>query len=972
MGNSSSQIDQEPEQRGGPQVAKSWNAGNNEDADAASTAGSNRSSGTNNTTASRALARDLERSVMESSQGFRHKEPPKKRQKRKRAQSRTNADDQALEDGSIIKLTKDIASEQDLTEAGNKRKRGSAQSRQRAADKDTETRLIRATTAQTKTDGSRPNGNAEEGSDEDGSSRRSSVGHETTRKHLVRDLRRWKKTVLVNSGKAKWAPRINGTKWEVEKLPEAQWVDRELTTVEKEVLEKLKAKVKDAKARLVEFDRGANEVPAGKGPDKGASEIEVEGESRVLQATSEEVKRQIGPRKQADASMQHDEVETPSRQERKGQKKAQRKMKKNGELKTEDLEETVAPMDLDPPEPEPAYGRRSQKQRKLSPSQTMTSSPPLPTTNTAVPPLHSVAGKHKTELVKSWLNSQDLLEEMEEGSAHEIPARSKSSAKRGRASNHQVNDNDDYQTASGDDGNANTADSEDELPTLRPAAVNSFKDQRSKNSGHSKVSQKEAPSCRPPAALAQRSAGPFTKEEKSVVDGIFDQVLRNEGIDEAALKRKICAWGSVGTFKDEVEAALPLRNKTSIRKFCQRRYHMLARGPWTAEEDEDLRNAQLNYPDQWSKHKDLVGRTAADCKDRWTLHLQYCKTTGAWTQDEEAALIVAVERAIDTIKNDSATKPAVAADSTAIENALSWKLIAKDLDNTRTNRQCREKWNNLKLREARGEVKPGGRSLPHDRVEMTARKKAAKHVVRRFELGDFYDILCEIHTSFPDTSSRFYNEENTIWSTISLKNPASRFNLAWNSGHIRRTALNHAVQEWNIDSKKVRRRLEKSETPQAKAKVLAELLEKSYAGRTHSMARNFMPELVGKTKEEILQCKSDKKRAFADKMRAKQDSASAGQKASRYRSKEFVNDETDEEGEEEEEADQEDSDVNPATLAADEGDEAEEESDISRNEEEQSAYQRRLDAQINGREVGAERAGESREIPSSIGWRAAL
>lgn len=894
-----------------------------EEDDAASVASSHRTSGTNHTSASRALARDLEQSVMKSSQANRAGEPPKKRRKRKSA--RMEEAPEAPSEDAAVSPPQGITSHSDLNQ-----------------------------------DIDMPSDDQATGENDDG------AAQNDTRKHLAREVRRMKKTVLVNSGKAKWAPRINGVKWEVEKLPPSQWPNRKLNTTEKATLARCKAKLKDAKQRLKDFDRDAARNGVGEDAEDvvdavSEDELAAAGVYVPVRAAKAAVNEQrVTKENPQDESEQHVAAEPLSRKERKRRRKAQREsnLALDADVQMADVKPTNAPQP--PLEREPQQAIPPHKKRKRHEPQTMTSSPPQgPAAVVKRPAPRSVGGKHKTELVKTWLSSQGPQDDMESASGRDGSEVPEPSQKRRRVSKHQQENDDEFQADSQGEEDLQAADSDDDLPTVRPTAVRPVKQKQPKKSTRAgKLKQQETPDSsqvdptRPTSAM---SAGPFTADEKSLADSIFSRVLRSEGIDEATLKHQICNWRSAGAFKEEIEAAMPNREKPSIRRFCQRRYHMHERGPWTAEQDEDLRNAQANYPDQWTKLQDLVGRTAQDCKDRWTKHLQFNKKTGPWSRDEEDGLIAAVEHAINTIKNDKSTNPELATDRAALEDAVSWRGIATALGNTRNDKQCREKWAKLKLRENKASAdisRQPSRTRAEDEPPVYKKINAAKRKVRSFEIGDFYDIFVEIHTSFDDTHQRYHGEENIIWSIVSQKNRGSRFSLSSKGGMLRRVALEHALQEWKIDSKKVRRKLEKSETLPAKAKVLAKLLEKSYAGRLNSMSRTFLPEMIGKSEDEILRFKADKKKSRAARTKTKKP---------KVQSKEFVDEIDDEEEVDEAAADDDDDDVIPTTPAF--NDDEEDVSDDGRSEDDQSVCQRRLDAQLNGRQDDQE-AEEETDLPA--------
>ncbi|SMQ51883.1 unnamed protein product [Zymoseptoria tritici ST99CH_3D7] len=384
------------------------------------------------------------------------------------------------------------------------------------------------------------------------------------------------------------------------------------------------------------------------------------------------------------------------------------------------------------------------------------------------------------------------------------------------------------------------------------------------------------------------SAGPFTAAEKAIADRVFNEVLRREHLSDAELRLKVKDWRNVGAFRVELEAALPSRPKASIRKFCQRKYHMNERGPWTAEQDEALRNAYANYPGEWTKLSDLVDRHPGDCKDRWTLHLQYGdkRETGPWSKDEEQKLMLAVKECISTIKK---TSPDRANDREYLESMISWKVVSEKLGLARSTKTCREKFEKMKKRREQAKARQAD-----EKKEFSKKYAAGVKAVEKFEIGDFYDVFTEIHESFEDVDKEYHNQINVVYSVTAMKNPASRFNLTARSKAIRRVALETALKDWKIDSKKFKRRLDQAETPPAQAKVLARWIEKQYKGRLHAMARTYMTDYIGKDVYEIINMKKERKWKYRKDL-AKRAKTKGGQAKSKILSKELVEDSSDDE-----------------------------------------------------------------------------
>ena len=83
---------------------------------------------------------------------------------------------------------------------------------------------------------------------------------------------------------------------------------------------------------------------------------------------------------------------------------------------------------------------------------------------------------------------------------------------------------------------------------------------------------------------------------------------------------------------------------------CQSRYTRtldprLRRGPWTPDEDEQLKRAAAVFGHAWIEVATFVeGRNNEQCRDRFQEYLNPTVARGKWTPTEDAALLSAVER----------------------------------------------------------------------------------------------------------------------------------------------------------------------------------------------------------------------------------------------------------------------------------------------------------------------------------------
>lgn len=376
--------------------------------------------------------------------------------------------------------------------------------------------------------------------------------------------------------------------------------------------------------------------------------------------------------------------------------------------------------------------------------------------------------------------------------------------------------------------------------------------------------------------------GAFTIEEKETADRIFDEIVREGKITDRQLCSRIENWKSCGTFKEDMYIAFPHRTKDAIRKFCQRRFHNFNRGAWTEEQDEALRSAYSRHPGAWVKISEYVERNAGDCKDRWNHHLQQRhQVTGPWSVKEENDLLSAVEECIDVIKRENRADTALQRDRERLEALISWRIVAEKLSGKRSLKRCREKYALLKARKAKDDnamagigrsstartnqysSSSGHRDRSPDRE--SEKYKVAKRVLEgSFEVGDFYDVLVEIHTAFPDHSEQFHDAGNVLWAQVGTKAIGSRFSLFHSPGALRRAAFDKAVEEWPASDAKMKKRIDKADTVPAKAFLLCKWMEKKHEGRVHELKRTFEADWIGR-EVEIVELKKEMKREAINK-----------------------------------------------------------------------------------------------------------
>ena len=326
-------------------------------------------------------------------------------------------------------------------------------------------------------------------------------------------------------------------------------------------------------------------------------------------------------------------------------------------------------------------------------------------------------------------------------------------------------------------------------------------------------------------------SGSFTDAEKATADAVFDYICQNNGLSAAQLKRQIADWKTAVDFKDEILTALPRRDKTAVRKFCQRRYTQDEKGPWTAEQDEALSQSYTKHPNEWAEIAKNVGRSGQDCRDRWRNHLRYGgqKETGPWSHEEEQKLVAAVKECVEMVEGQALMQhdTELATDRARMEKMVNWDTVADKMEGKRGMKRCREKWQILKRRavaektvEQPAVEQPAAEAQPNPEPQPahdghSKKQRVAERKLKQFQYGDYYDVLTEIHTSIDD-HSKIFKEESTFWSIVATKNQDSRFN-----GALRRRAYHEALKNYANDKK-----VNKAVTIAAKAKAMAKSMIK--------------------------------------------------------------------------------------------------------------------------------------------------
>lgn len=246
--------------------------------------------------------------------------------------------------------------------------------------------------------------------------------------------------------------------------------------------------------------------------------------------------------------------------------------------------------------------------------------------------------------------------------------------------------------------------------------------------------------------------GPFTGAEASKLDAFRDAYCDANDMStvqfNSRIQTKIRGNADVAALFNEIQDVLPYRPRMSVQRFCRRRFHnFTARGTWTPEDDEMLRQACAEKPNQWKTIGDMVDRMADDCRDRYRNYILGAENRNheAWTVEEVQSLCKAVQDAADAIKDQRRQgrrggfgDAAAASDSDSdIEaedmKSINWQLISNEMKGRRSRLQCSGKWRQLEPQEKKlvAQSNLDGRGLQGRRLQTTKNPWRMKNAVKK-------------------------------------------------------------------------------------------------------------------------------------------------------------------------------------------------------------------------------------------------
>ncbi|GJJ07103.1 hypothetical protein Clacol_001303 [Clathrus columnatus] len=176
--------------------------------------------------------------------------------------------------------------------------------------------------------------------------------------------------------------------------------------------------------------------------------------------------------------------------------------------------------------------------------------------------------------------------------------------------------------------------------------------------------------------------GKFSFTEDHALKTAIEQHRTRSGLSEQQMVDFINSKRTPehGRFWTDVALAVPGRPVQAVYHHVKRTYNPLGcQGKWIPEEDAALRRAVADLGFSWTKVSQHIGRTPADCRDRWRNHVGISNKYGKWSLEEE-------EELTNIIKSFTIDK------GKDLDSEVFWKAVSDKMEGRRSREQCRNKW----------------------------------------------------------------------------------------------------------------------------------------------------------------------------------------------------------------------------------------------------------------------------------------
>lgn len=148
-------------------------------------------------------------------------------------------------------------------------------------------------------------------------------------------------------------------------------------------------------------------------------------------------------------------------------------------------------------------------------------------------------------------------------------------------------------------------------------------------------------------------------------------------------------------------AECPDRHRQKVINITRKKFHnYVARGTWTPEQDQELRQLIDVHGTSWSKIGQIINRHPEDLRDRYRNYI-VCgdkQKKDAWTQEEEGELAMHIVASMASIDELRAMQPNRQLLQKSYEELIDWQNISELMGRKRSRLQCITKWKAMNLK----------------------------------------------------------------------------------------------------------------------------------------------------------------------------------------------------------------------------------------------------------------------------------
>ncbi|KAJ4383687.1 hypothetical protein N0V86_001742 [Didymella sp. IMI 355093] len=237
-----------------------------------------------------------------------------------------------------------------------------------------------------------------------------------------------------------------------------------------------------------------------------------------------------------------------------------------------------------------------------------------------------------------------------------------------------------------------------------------------------------------------RTSGDYSSDENELLRRAIRDFQQREGLETADLvgiiqwmpTKEATAEGNTtdqaetelkkqsAAFWEEVKGTGLRRNTKNVKEHVRATYHTYYRGPWSVDEDGQLRKFVELYPNQWKLIATHMNRLRADVFNRWKDYVQHGedRVTKRWSPEEEENFVRVISLVCQRIEDQRAETGKPPLDDYL--SSINWSEVCKEMGDTRSRLQCLYKLKQMRARVPPPtfdiEIKPR-RTLPPDDVE---------------------------------------------------------------------------------------------------------------------------------------------------------------------------------------------------------------------------------------------------------------